>query len=85
MASIFDKAKDALGGAMGDAKLPDLAGLDIGAIADKAKAVGLDPEQLKGLVSKFTGADGKLDANGLLDAAKGMGLDIDKVKSLIGQ
>lgn len=81
MAGIFDKATDALGGA----KLPDLGGLDIGAIADKAQAVGLDPEQVKGLMAKFTGADGKLDANGLLEAAKGMGLDIDKLKGLIGQ
>lgn len=82
--SLFDKAKDMLGGATGDAELPDLGGFDLGAIADKAKMVGLDPEQIKGLVSKFTGADGKLDLDGLLEAAKGMGLDIDKLKGLLG-
>ncbi len=83
--SIFDKAKDMLGGKAGDAKLPDLGGLDLGALADKAKVVGLDPEQIKGLVSKFTGGDGKLDLAGLLEAAEGMGLDVDKVKGLLGK
>lgn len=85
MAAIFDKAKDLVGGAGVDAKLPDVGGLDLGAIADKAKAVGLDPEQIKGLIAKFTGADGKLDLNGLLEAAKGLGLDVDKVKGLVGK
>jgi hypothetical protein len=85
MAGLFDKAKDMVGGAAGDIKLPDLGGLDLGAIADKAKAVGLDSEQLKGLLTKFTGPDGKLDLSGLLDAAKNMGLDVDKIKGLIGK
>jgi hypothetical protein len=81
---IFDKAKDMLGGA-GDVKLPDLGNLDLGAIADKAKAVGLDPEQIKGLIAKFTGGNGKLDLNGLLEKAKSLGLDVDKVKGLLGK
>jgi hypothetical protein len=82
---IFDKAKDMLGGAAGDAKLPDLGALDLGAIADKAKAVGLDPEQVKGLIAKFTGGDGKLDLNGLLEKAKSLGLDVDRLKGLFGK
>jgi hypothetical protein len=85
MAGIFDTAKDMLGGAAGDIKLPDLGGLDLGAIADKAKAAGFDPDQLQGLLSRFTGEDGKIDFGGLLDAAKGLGLDVDKLKGLIGK
>lgn len=85
MAGIFDKAKDLLGGQKEGAALPDLGNLDLGAIADKAKAAGFDPEQLKGLLSKFTGPDGKLDLSGLLEAAKGLGLDIDKLKGIIGK
>lgn len=90
MAGIFDKAKDMLGDAAGEMKLPDLGALDLGsldlgAIADKAKAVGIDPEQIKGLVARFTGGDGKLDLAGLLEAAKGLGLDVDKLKGLFGR
>lgn len=85
MAGILDKARDMLGGSAGDVKLPDLGDLDLGALADKAQAVGLDPEQVKGQIATFTGADDKLDVDGLLEAAKGMGLDADKLKGLIGR
>ncbi len=75
---IFDKAKDMLGDAAGELKLPDLGAidlksLDMGAIADKAKGLGIDPEQIKGLLTKFTGGDGKLNLGGLLEAAKAWG------------
>jgi hypothetical protein len=80
MSGMFDKAKDAVGG-----RLPDIDNLDLGALGDKAKAAGFDPEQIKGLVGKFTGPDGRLDLDGLLEAAKGMGLDVDKLKGLIGK
>lgn len=81
---ILDKAKDLLGQAT-EGKLPEVGNLDLGAITDKAKGLGLDPEQLKGLLAKFTGADGKLDLSGLLEAAKGLGLDVDKLKGLLGK
>ncbi len=86
---IFDKAKDMLGDAAGELKLPDLGAidlksLDLGAIADKAKGLGIDPEQIKGLLTKFTGGDGKLNPSGLLEAAKGLGLDVEKLKGIFG-
>ena len=81
---IFDKAKDMLGDAAGELKLPDLGAidlksLDMGAIADKAKGLGIDPEQIKGLLTKFTGGDGKLIER-LPRGGQGPRLDVDKVK-----
>jgi hypothetical protein len=82
---IFDNAKDMIESQAGDFDISDLKSLDLGAIADRARAAGFDPEQLKGLLSRFTGPDGKLDLNSLLAAAKSLGLDVDRLRGLIGR